>query len=968
MQLGAGTSSHVHTEGPAPLAGPITYRHLLSAGSLNPANPLRVIAHCDVDAAYAAFEAKRLGLDPHKVPIAVQQWNGLIAISYAARKFGITRHETVESARAKCPELIFAHVATYAEGSDHAEYHEDPRPETHKVSLDPYRRESRKILEIFKKTCPAGAVEKASIDESFFDLTIEVRKAMLEDYPELRTFPPDSATGMDTPLPTPPQDAQQLWAHKGHLIPIEGDVGEGQDVNTETKKAKAEKLSALKQGKVRLAKGARTMAPSFDTSESLKKLQAATAAAAVVESSDAQVPGGDAAMGRNERASPTDIQMEEEHIVAPTSAQPSTALPAEEHSDDGPDQNGEAAEVEFNEVLALEEASITWQDVALAVGAKLMNKVRAAVKEELGYTTSAGIASNKTMAKLCSGWRKPNAQTIMRPAAVKNFLRVLPFQKIRFLGGKLGDAMANEWQSATVGDLWTVTLEQMQARFGEDSGWVYNVLRGIDYSEVKERVANKTMLASKNVRPIITTWAQGQHWLSILATELAIRLAEGRESEPNLWPRTLVLRYIRIGDSGRSRQAAFPYARELTADVVRKAAEKLWRDAFGDLARPLGGGGGGGAGSGTGSPTKSGGGGGSEVENKEVKPGIVTIALGFSGLEKTAETGQRRLDQTFFMKGAQSQQAGPPSAATVKRTGSAFASDAAASSSSGLDEEPRSSAVNLDDESSGPISRPPRKKQKKLGPLESMLQTQQQRQQDTPAMAESVAPEPEAGDTVTAAASVSGPDDPEVRAETARKALPSWTCPQCGEVLRPPLDLFGPPPPPDIPQPNSRREKGKALAPWPFDEDDADITAAQAQSSADPAAAASSLSPAALVDATEAFSEEDAQAWLDASRVAHEDEHFARQLQREEDKRNKVLVGSQAYAAARAAAGSASSSSGGSGSGPQRKQGRTSSGGGKSGGSGSRSSAGGKGRGKAKGAGSGAGSIASFFSQQPWRD
>lgn len=100
-----------------PLADPFgqpTYRHLLSAGSLTPLNPLRVIAHCDVDAAYAQFEAQRLGIDSFKVPVAVQQWNGLIAISYAARSFGINRHADIESAKKLCPELVMVHVQTIA--------------------------------------------------------------------------------------------------------------------------------------------------------------------------------------------------------------------------------------------------------------------------------------------------------------------------------------------------------------------------------------------------------------------------------------------------------------------------------------------------------------------------------------------------------------------------------------------------------------------------------------------------------------------------------------------------------------------------------------------------------------------------------------------------------------------------------------------------------------------------------------
>jgi DNA polymerase eta len=39
-----------------------------------------------------------------------------------------------------------------------------------------------------------------------------------------------------------------------------------------------------------------------------------------------------------------------------------------------------------------------------------MEGIREAVERDLGYTTSAGIAHNKILAKLCAGHRKPRAQ------------------------------------------------------------------------------------------------------------------------------------------------------------------------------------------------------------------------------------------------------------------------------------------------------------------------------------------------------------------------------------------------------------------------------------------------------------------------------------------------------------------------------------------------------------------------------
>lgn len=65
----------------APRSGGATYRHLLSPSSFTPTNPLRVIALCDIDAAYAQFEQVRLGLSPD-IPLICAQWQSLIAVNY----------------------------------------------------------------------------------------------------------------------------------------------------------------------------------------------------------------------------------------------------------------------------------------------------------------------------------------------------------------------------------------------------------------------------------------------------------------------------------------------------------------------------------------------------------------------------------------------------------------------------------------------------------------------------------------------------------------------------------------------------------------------------------------------------------------------------------------------------------------------------------------------------------------------
>ena len=139
----------------------------------------KVIVCIDMDAFYAAAEATRFGYD-ESVPVVVVQWTGTIAVSYAARKYGVGRFMRIDEIKKVCPAVKFIHVDTIKLGQPYIDpYKRDLKEklilgrdrDKEKVSLDYYRFESDKVISIFRKHC--GVVEKASIDESFFDLTDE---------------------------------------------------------------------------------------------------------------------------------------------------------------------------------------------------------------------------------------------------------------------------------------------------------------------------------------------------------------------------------------------------------------------------------------------------------------------------------------------------------------------------------------------------------------------------------------------------------------------------------------------------------------------------------------------------------------------------------------------------------------------------------------------------------------------------
>lgn len=145
---------------------------------------LSTIALLDMNAFFAQVEQIRLGLSIDD-PVVCVQWNMLIAVSYAARKYGIGRMDTIKTAKEKCPNVILAHAAVFVKGDPMWSYLDKlPNQGLCKVSLDPYRRESRKIMKVLKQSC--DRIEKASVDECFMDFGEQVHTELFRLFPILK--------------------------------------------------------------------------------------------------------------------------------------------------------------------------------------------------------------------------------------------------------------------------------------------------------------------------------------------------------------------------------------------------------------------------------------------------------------------------------------------------------------------------------------------------------------------------------------------------------------------------------------------------------------------------------------------------------------------------------------------------------------------------------------------------------------
>jgi len=94
----------------------------------------------------------------------------------------------------------------------------------------------------------------------------------------------------------------------------------------------------------------------------------------------------------------------------------------------------ERLRIEFDELLpyyGIPEGTFEeefWAEMQLLIAAELCREIRFAVKDELGYTCSAGIANNRLLAKVGSGMNKPFQQVTARRSLVELTVCSVGFQ------------------------------------------------------------------------------------------------------------------------------------------------------------------------------------------------------------------------------------------------------------------------------------------------------------------------------------------------------------------------------------------------------------------------------------------------------------------------------------------------------------------------------------------------------------
>jgi len=133
------------------------------------------------------------------------------------------------------------------------------------------------------------------------------------------------------------------------------------------------------------------------------------------------------------------------------------------------------------EPLSLDEAYLAVPENAW--GEPLATRVARRVKEEIrattGLTASAGVAPNKFLAKIASGWKKPDGLTVISPDRVEHFLQGLPVDALWGVGPVTARKLRTRGISRLV-DVRVADPVMLREAIGSLADWLQQLATGVD--------------------------------------------------------------------------------------------------------------------------------------------------------------------------------------------------------------------------------------------------------------------------------------------------------------------------------------------------------------------------------------------------------------------------------------------------------------------------------------------------------
>ncbi len=226
------------------------------------------------------------------------------------------------------------------------------------------------------------------------------------------------------------------------------------------------------------------------------------------------------------------------------------------------------------EPLSLDEAYLDVSHLQTG-GAAIAREIRAQIFEETQLTASAGISTNKLIAKIASDWHKPNGQKEVTPQEIPAFIAALPVGRLWGVGGKMREKLSAIGVE-TCGDLQKFDQIELLRRFGKWGLELWSLCRGIDQRPVspdrtRKSVSSETTF-SKDIQELTALVPPLRTMVAGLSEDLAAKHADRQI-------RSLVVK-IKFADFERTTAERACHVldgrvfEELLAEAWRRGAER----------------------------------------------------------------------------------------------------------------------------------------------------------------------------------------------------------------------------------------------------------------------------------------------------------------------------------------------------------------------------------------------------------
>lgn len=233
------------------------------------------------------------------------------------------------------------------------------------------------------------------------------------------------------------------------------------------------------------------------------------------------------------------------------------------------------------EPLSLDEAYLdvtdnAWQE---PLGVTVAKRLKAEIREATGLTASAGVAPNKFLAKVASGWHKPNGLTVIAPERMESFLRTLSVDALWGVGPKTAGKLRAHG-IATLTDVRDRPLDELRTIVGSLADWLIELAHGRDPRPVEPNRPTK----SSGSEVTYETDLKDVNVIREEIAEMARDVAQWLERR-DLLARTVVIK-VRYGDfTTLTRSHSRPVPTRDAGDIVERALALLERTEAG--ARPV---------------------------------------------------------------------------------------------------------------------------------------------------------------------------------------------------------------------------------------------------------------------------------------------------------------------------------------------------------------------------------------------